>query len=235
MEHLLLGVLAEGSSHEATLLKNCGLDVDTLRAHIDAVYANTPLSREDDPPLSRQAEECVQNAIAMITYYLTRHRPSAKVAPNQLILSIIAHPGNLRLQTAYPIRVATLRQQLIADMEPEFLRHSDKLLLSLRSQPARASQERHTEIHHKHHTSQENAVDKSELTCSACQQPIQAAWKYCAYCGHQPAKICPHCSAPPWPGPDSASSAAINSIKAPTLSHQPGLARHYYNTTNRAD
>ncbi|GCE28672.1 hypothetical protein KDA_41560 [Dictyobacter alpinus] len=184
LEHLLLGVLSEGKSLVAKQLQSCTLDMATLRAHIDAVYANNFYFKEDNPPFSQAAEECVQNAIAMITYYLTRYRPSARVAANHLVLSVISHPGIQRLQMAHPTQIATLRLQITADMEPNFLRHSENLL---HPPPAREVPKPPT---------WKRANTNVRVHCPSCQRPIQANWKYCTYCGHHRTKVCPNCSAP---------------------------------------
>ena len=128
-EHLLLGVIVQGESKAAMLLNKSGLDAATLRTHIKGAYDSNALSKEASPPLSQHAEECIEYAIAMIAYYLTRHPPSAKVTPEHLVLSIISHPGIQRLLVTYPVQIASLRQEITKDMDPEYLRHVEDLFL----------------------------------------------------------------------------------------------------------
>lgn len=90
-EYLLLGVLLQGKSKAATLLNTCGLDVETLRAQMQRTSSAEYLSStEPSPPLSQAAQECIERAIAMIAYYLTRNRSLAKVAPEHLVLRALS-------------------------------------------------------------------------------------------------------------------------------------------------
>lgn len=191
-EHLLLGVLLQGESTAATLLKKSGLDVRTLRTHLQG--ADHLSSTEPHPPLSQAAEGCIERAIAMIAYYLTRNRPLAKVAPEHLVLSVISHPGAQKLLVTHPVQIVALRQHLTEGMEPAFLAHIEALSLF----PDRLGDTGHKAMNlllrNKGHV--RKMLSTAHLRCLSCQQQIQPYWKYCTYCGKEVAKKCNTCGTP---------------------------------------
>jgi ATP-dependent Clp protease ATP-binding subunit ClpA len=191
-EHLLLGVMMQGESKAATLLNRSGLDVATLRAHIEGAYPGNTPSNETTPPLSQAAEGGIEQAIAMITYYLTRHRPLAKVTPEHLVLSIISHPGIQKLLVTHPAAIASLRRQLTEDMEPDFLHHIEGLFLLPDHMRSARRKTMNLARRNKGHAKKLSPAP-SFIFCPSCQQQIQPHWKHCAYCGNEVARKCARC------------------------------------------
>jgi hypothetical protein len=193
-EHLLLGVILQAESKAATLLNNNGLDVGTLRAHTQGGTAGHLSSTEPLPPLSQAAEECIERAIAMIAYYLTRNRLLAKVTPEHLVLSVISHPSAQKFLVSYPALIASLRQQLTEDMEPAFLKHIEDLFLHPdRLQDAGRSTLK-VSSRNREHVWKIRSV--ATFRCPSCQQQIPLDWKHCTYCGKKVAKKCATCGTP---------------------------------------
>jgi ATP-dependent Clp protease ATP-binding subunit ClpA len=86
-EHLLLGVILQGESKAATLLNKSGLDEGTLRTHTQEASAGHLSSTEPSPPLSQAAQGCIEQAIAMISYYSSFSQSRARTPGPQHYLS----------------------------------------------------------------------------------------------------------------------------------------------------
>jgi ATP-dependent Clp protease ATP-binding subunit ClpA len=194
-EHLLLGVIVQGESEAATLLNTSGLDAATLRAHTKEVYGEKILSKEASPPLSQQAEECIEYAIAMIAYYLTRQPPLARVAPEHLVLSVISHPGVKKLLVTHPVKIASLRHQLTKNMDPNFLRHVEDLFL-LPDHMRDTTSRKAINLAVRSKEQARKILSAANLRCPSCSQQIQSHWKHCTYCGTNLTMRCDRCGAP---------------------------------------
>ncbi len=192
-EHLLLGVLLQRESKAATLLNRCDLDVETLRVQMQGTSAALLSSTKPSPLLSQATEECIEQAIAMIAYYLTRNRSLARVAPEHLVLSVISHPSVQKLLITHPTQIASLRQQLTEDMEPEFLAHIDDLFL-LPDRLPEAGRKGINPPARKGHSGKILAIVL--FRCPFCQRQIQPHWKHCTYCGKKVVKKCASCGTP---------------------------------------
>jgi hypothetical protein len=192
-EHLILAVIVQGDSKAATLLERSGLYPATLRAHIESIYGSSAPLKETNIPLSQAAKECVECAIAMIAYYLTRHRHAMKVTPDHLVLSIASHPSIRKLLIAYPEKIISLRHYLKADMEPGFLRYVEDLLLfhdRIRDIDQKLIS---FTLRNKEQANKSPSVSPSK--CPACLQLVQGYWKHCAYCGVDLTRRCNTCGA----------------------------------------
>jgi Double zinc ribbon/Clp amino terminal domain, pathogenicity island component len=192
-EHLLLVVVVQGECKAATLLNERGFDAAMLRAHMEEVYGSNTPAKDTNLPLSRDAKECVERAIAMIVYYLTRHRPSAKVTPDHLVLSIISHPSIQKLLVKYPTKIVSVRKHLTEDMEPGFLHHVEDLLLF---QSIKDAEQKVINLALRNNGYAKKNAPAANSRCPSCMQPVPQHWKHCAYCGIRLAKQCARCGTP---------------------------------------
>ena len=83
-----------------------------------------------------------------------------------------------------------LQAQLLEGAEPGFVRHMENLFLFPEPLKERGRKSASVVNPRKNHN---QPGSKPVLTCPACQQPAQAYWKHCVYCGATLTKKCATC------------------------------------------
>ncbi|HTK11995.1 MAG TPA: Clp protease N-terminal domain-containing protein [Ktedonobacteraceae bacterium] len=130
-EHLLLSLIAQHSSSISTLMRQNKLDLTVLRARTEASFpAISPASTPEGAlRLAPESIECVENAIALVTYHLAKNKAAAIVLQEHLLLSLLYHPRMQKLFAGFSTRIFQLKSKLMEHESPAFVRHMEQIFL----------------------------------------------------------------------------------------------------------
>jgi hypothetical protein len=149
-EHLLLGLIAQHSSNISLFIQQSKLDLTMLRARTEASFPEIaiPPNAPANPPaeplhLAHESLECIENAIALVTYHLTGNKATAIVLPEHLLLSLLYHPRLQGLLASFSTSLFQLKGKLMERESPDYIRYMEQIFLF----PAQARDKRQKIVH----------------------------------------------------------------------------------------
>ncbi|MFL5626405.1 MAG: AAA family ATPase [Ktedonobacteraceae bacterium] len=124
-EHLLLAIIMQGDERAMNVLGRMGINVQTVRARateLSQASADRAASHSD-LPLSKEAQKCIDWALAFISLMHT-----ASIFPDHLSLGVLRHPRTQPLLAFLLPSQETLQTRLAEVIEPAYTSYIDQLI-----------------------------------------------------------------------------------------------------------
>ena len=195
-EHLLVGLITQGTSAAANVFLQLGLYSWVLREKIEQVHGIAAEPHNSSPSItfSQEALDCIALAVELVSGYTTKQQETMHVTPEHLALSILQHP---RLRAAFPsTTLHSLRASLTNGMSPDFVSYMKEFFRSPEEMRKKRSSVMHVILLPDKQPSHGPAQQKSLPTCPSCYRTVQPQWKHCVYCRARLQKRCSNCGTP---------------------------------------
>lgn len=124
-EHLLIAVVLQNDERVTQLLDNLGMDVKTIRDRVADLARNGESTAQEgsELPLSREAQESVNWALAFIAYM-----HATAVLPDHLLLGVLRHPRTQPLLAFLLPSLETLQNPLMQETGVAYTNYIDQLI-----------------------------------------------------------------------------------------------------------
>ncbi len=124
-EHLLIAIVLQHDERVAQLLDSLGMDVKTIRDRVADLARNGEAAAQegDELPLSKEAQESVNWALAFIAYM-----HATAVLPDHLLLGVLRHPRTQPLLAFLLPSLATLESPLMQETGMAYTDYIDQLI-----------------------------------------------------------------------------------------------------------
>src|SRR5579885_2077117 len=124
-KHLLIAIVLQHDERVAQLLDSLGMDVKTIRDRVADLARNGEAAAQegDELPLSKEAQESVNWALAFIAYM-----HATAVLPDHLLLGVLRHPRTQPLLAFLLPSLATLEDPLMQETGVAYTAYIDQLI-----------------------------------------------------------------------------------------------------------
>ncbi|HZO75177.1 MAG TPA: AAA family ATPase [Ktedonobacteraceae bacterium] len=124
-EHLLIAIVLQNDERVTQVLDSMGMDVKTIRGRVADLARNGEAAAQEDSelPLSKEAQESVNWALAFISYM-----HATAVLPDHLLLGVLRHPRTQPLLAFLLPSLATLESPLMQETGVAYTDYIDQLI-----------------------------------------------------------------------------------------------------------